>query len=199
MESEASNKAATLLALYRDVSDFPEPDRSQLRVLLADYCRHCIDVGWPVQRQGVVPLGGLAKVAPIRAGLLAFEPEKTRDRLVHADAFRHFQEILEHGRSRRYAAEGGNPTVMWYVVIVGTIINFILMWMFDMRFVTQLVLGGLLAFFLGTLILLIAVLERPYRSPEFGVSPKAHMLVLQVITNDLEGGSSGAPQEAKAK
>ena len=73
---------------------------------------------------------------------------------------------------------------MWYVVIVGTLINFALMWLFDMKFVTQLFLGGLLAFFLGALILLIAVLERPYRSVDFGVSPQAHQMVLQVITND---------------
>ena len=36
-----------------------------------------------------------------------------------------------------------------YVVIVGTIINFGLMWSFDMRFITQLFLGALVAFFLG--------------------------------------------------
>jgi hypothetical protein len=62
---------------------------------------------------------------------------------------------------------------MWYVVIVGAIINIGLVWLFEMKFVTQLFLGGLLAFFLGTLILLIAVLDRPYRSREFGREPSA--------------------------
>ena len=58
-----------------------------------------------------------------------------------------------------------------------------------MRFVTQLFLGGLLAFFLGALILLIAVLDRPYRSAQYGVSPEAHQLVYKVMMRDEASGS----------
>jgi len=184
VNGEAADEASALLALYRDASEFPSTQRVELRPLLRDYCRHIIDEEWPVQRQGIVPLGANAYLAPIRKGLLEFEPTTKQDESLHDEAVKHFDDLKEHGRHRRYAAQAGIPTVMWYVVIVGTIINFALMWLFDMRFVTQLFLGGLLAFFLGALILLIAVLERPYRSVDYGVSPKPYELAYQVMLRD---------------
>jgi hypothetical protein len=131
----------------------------------------------------------MSKIAPIRKGLLDFEPSTGRDKLVQAEAIKHFDHLTEHGRNRRYAAQASIPTVMWYVVIVGTLINFALMWLFEMRFITQLFLGGLLAYFLGALILLIAVLERPYRSVEFGVSPAAYQMAFTVVQRDAESRS----------
>lgn len=189
VDAEAANEAAALLALYRDASEFPAPLNAQLCSLLCEYCRHAIEEEWPVQRKGMVPFGANSKLAPIRKGLLNFEPATKRDELLHTQAFEHFEVLLEHGRHRRYAAQSGIPTVMWYVVIVGTVINFGLMWLFEMRFTSQLFLGGLLAFFLGALIMLIAVLDRPYRSIEFGVSPKAHQLVYQVMMQDDASGT----------
>jgi hypothetical protein len=79
---------------------------------------------------------------------------------------------------------------MWYVVIVGAIINYGLMWSFEMRFITQLFLGGLLAFFLGALILMLAVLDRPYRSREFGVTPQAFSLVYEVMQQEEQSLST---------
>ena len=86
---------------------------------------------------------------------------------------------------------------MWYVVIVGTIINFGLMWMFDMKFITQLFLGRLAVVFFGALILLIAVLDRPYRSEEFGVSPEPFELVYKVMMRDEQSRSAGATNPGK--
>lgn len=186
VDSDVANEAAAMLALYRDVCELPEPV-NQLRTDLRKYCRNSIDEEWPVQRKGLIPLGGAPFVEPIRQGLLDFEPEGRRQELLHGQALEHFESMLDYGRRRKYAAQTGIPSVMWYVVIVGTIINFALLWLFDMRFLTQLFLGGLIAFFLGALILLIAVLDRPYRSNEFGVSPQALELVHTVMVRAEEG------------
>lgn len=188
VDSYVADEASALLALYRDISELPEP-ANELRVSVSEYCRHSIDKDWPVQRNGLVPLGGAEYIEPIRRGLLDFEPEGSNQRLLHEQALQHFEAMLDSGRRRKYAAQIGIPSVMWYVVIVGTIINFALFWMFDMRFLTQLLLGGLIAFFLGALILLIAVLDRPYRSHEFGVSPQALELVHTVITRAEQGNT----------
>jgi hypothetical protein len=61
---------------------------------------------------------------------------------------------------------------MWYVVIVGAIINIALVWLFEMKLVTHLFLGGLLSFFLGAEILLIAVMDNPFRG-DVSISPEA--------------------------
>lgn len=189
--SEVGAEASALLALYRDVSEYPSPLNEEARPLLRDYCRYIVDEEWPIQRKGLVPFGSGKRLSAIRKCLMDLESKSERDKLLQAEAFKHYDSLTEHGRQRRYAAQASLPTVMWYVVIVGTLINFVLMWLFDMKLITQLFLGGLLAFFLGTLILLIAVLERPYRSVEFGVSPEPHQLAYEVMMRDKIGSPGG--------
>ncbi len=41
---------------------------------------------------------------------------------------------------------------MWMTVAVGAIINIILLWLFDLRLGTHLLLGGLISFFTATMI-----------------------------------------------
>lgn len=48
-------------------------------------------------------------------------------------------------------------------MIVGAVLNIALIWLFDMKLITQLFLGGILSFFLGAMILLIGVMDRPFR------------------------------------
>jgi hypothetical protein len=193
----ASNEASAALALYRDVADFPATQSAPVRAHLRDYCRFAIDVEWPEQRKGRVPLGAFKFIGPVRNGILDLEVTTRRTELAQAEALKHLEILTEQGRHRRFAAQTGIPAVMWYVVIVGTIINFGLMWMFDMKFITQLFLGGLLSFFIGTLILLIAVLDRPYRSHEFGVSPQPFELAYQVMMRDETGRSADTTNPEK--
>jgi hypothetical protein len=70
---------------------------------------------------------------------------------------------MEHQRVREQSIKAGIPTIMWYVVIVGAILNIGLLWLFDMRFLTLMVLGGVLSFFLGAMILLIVMMDNPFR------------------------------------
>ena len=72
---------------------------------------------------------------------------------------------------------------MWYVVIVGAVINLVIVWMFDMRLMTQFTLGGLLSLFLGTMMFLIASMDHPLRG-EVSVSPAAFELVYKFMLDD---------------
>lgn len=71
---------------------------------------------------------------------------------------------------------------MWYVVVIGAVINIGMLWLFDMRLLSHLFLGGLLAFFLSMMILLIAALDNPFRG-EFSVTFEAledvHRVMMQ--------------------
>lgn len=184
VEAAASSEASSILALYRDVSGFSEPARSDLKTKLSVYCKFIIEKEWPQLRQGVVPQDSIPQIDLIRVAILDLNADSRKTELIQTQAVKHFEEMAEHGRKRRYSALAGIPTVMWYVLIVGTIINFVLMWMFEMPLTTHLFLGGILSFFLGALILLIAILERPYQSIEYGVSPAPYEMVYQVIEAD---------------
>lgn len=186
VESQVEGEASSLLSLFRVASDYPDPLKSELQSEIRNYCQFIIQEEWPIMRSGKHPRGAQRRLEPIFRRLIALEHETVRDEVIQNLAVDHFDDLADFGRRRRFAAEGAIPTAMWYVVFLGTLINFGLMWSFDMRFISQLFLGGMLAFFLGALILLIAVLERPYRSLEFGVSPEAFELVHEVMLQDSQ-------------
>ena len=77
---------------------------------------------------------------------------------------------------RLFYVTAGIPPLMWYTVAVGALINMILIWMFDLKLRTHLMLGGAISFFTGTMICLIVLLDNPYRG-EVGVSPQAFELI----------------------
>jgi len=184
VEAHVNGEASATLALYRDVSDFPSPVNKQLQSQLQDYNRFVIEEEWPIQQQGSVPLGTWEKVSRIRSSIMDFEPQTNRDKIVQMNAIKHLETLGEHGRYRRYAAISSIPSVMWYVMIVGSLINFGILWLFNMKLTTHFLLGGMFAFFLGALMLMIAVLERPYRSSELGIKNTPYKLVSQVMQRD---------------
>src|SRR4051794_16322626 len=56
-----SQEATSLATLYRDVSSYPEPARTQLQERLRDYVRYIIHDVWPLQRRGQFPTGGVER------------------------------------------------------------------------------------------------------------------------------------------
>ena len=65
---------------------------------------------------------------------------------------------------------------MWYTIAAGSVVGLILIWMLDLRLIAQLLLGGLTAFVMASMICLIALMDNPFRG-ELSVSPQAFQLV----------------------
>ena len=55
VETMVGEEAAAVGTLYRDVSSFPDPNRTELQADLRQYVRQVIDVAWPQQRRGIAP------------------------------------------------------------------------------------------------------------------------------------------------
>lgn len=172
VDANVTKEASALISVYQAVSTYPEPDRQDLRQALADLAQYEITDEWPLIRKGAASPAGRARTTAIEARLLAFDPQSPAQERVHSRAIEQFYTFLEQRRLRIYSAGSGIPAALWYVVIVGAVINMMLIWMLDTRLITQLFLGGLFAFFLGAMILLIAVLAKPFQS-ESGISPDA--------------------------
>jgi hypothetical protein len=81
---------------------------------------------------------------------------------------------------RLAAVTGGIPPILWYVVVIGAAINILLIWMLDMRLITHLFFGGLIAFFLATLIALVAAMDNPFRG-EVSVTADAFESVYKLL------------------
>ena len=55
VDAKVGEEASALAALYRNVSNFPDPKGAELQADLREYARQVIDVAWPLQRRGIVP------------------------------------------------------------------------------------------------------------------------------------------------
>jgi Protein of unknown function (DUF4239) len=175
VEKAVANEASSLAALYRDISAYPEPDGTELKNLIREYTRSTIEDAWPLQRQGMDPWK-VNRAAPLQARLAAFEPKTKSQEALHDAALRQFNDFFQNRRNRIFSVTTGIPPIMWYTVAVGALINMLLIWLFNLRLGTHLLLGGLISFFTGTMICLIVLLDHPFRG-EVGVSPQAFELI----------------------
>jgi hypothetical protein len=180
VELAVTQEAASLAALHDDASAFPDPVGENLRLLLRDYCRHVLKYEWPLQRKGIVPVQGGIALTAFMERLIAVEPRTKAEELLVAETLRQYNRLQEFRQLRRYSTTAGIPVVMWYVVIVGSIINIALVWLFDMKLISHFFLGGLLAFFIATLIFLITALDHPFRG-EVSISPDVFENVYKII------------------
>jgi hypothetical protein len=115
--------------------------------------------------------------------LIAFEPQTKSEETLQAETLRQYNRLQEYRQMRRYSTAAGIPAVMWYVVVVGSIINIALVWLFDMKLISHFFLGGLLAFFLATLVFLIAALDNPFRG-EVSIPPDVFENVYKIVMSE---------------
>jgi hypothetical protein len=180
VDKSVTEEAACLAALYRDATTYPEPARGELTVILRDYCRYVIDKAWPAQRKGHVLEEGTARITAFHERLSRFQPATTGEEIIHAEALNKFNELIGLRRMRTFSVTKGIPPVMWYVVFIGAILNIFILWLFDMKLAVHLILGGLLSFFIGSVICLLAAMDNPFRG-EVSVTPEPFESVYQSL------------------
>ena len=161
--ANVTREAAALSALYEDVSRYPEPFGQNLRWLLRDYTRYVIKYAWPLQREGIIPEEGTIRAEAFHDRLLDFQPTTPAEQILHAEALRQLNHFLECRRMRLFSVKSALPASMWYVMILGAFFNIVLCWMFNMKLVSHLVLGGILAAYLGTMMYLIIDMNQLFR------------------------------------
>lgn len=183
VDARVNEEASAILSFGNDISAYPEPIRGEITAKLQELVTITITEEWDQLREGKIFIGTGGLVAEIRSLLVSFEPETKAQEIVHQEAIGHLNEFVEKRRFRIYSVTAGIPAVLWYVVFIGAIFSIMLIWLLDMRFISQLFLGGLLAFFLGAMILMIARLDKPFQSAD-GVSPDAFRAVHRIMTSN---------------
>ena len=136
--ANVTREASALSALYEDVSRYPQPYSQNLRWLLRDYTRYVIKYAWPLQQRGIVPEEGTIRIHAFHDQLLDFEPTTPSQEIIHAEALRELNELLAARQMRLFSVKASLPGSMWFVMVVGAILNIAICWLFDMRFLTQL-------------------------------------------------------------
>jgi hypothetical protein len=167
-----NQEVSSVNVLYRSVSLYPEPERSQLRSEIKEYVHYVINTEWPSQRKGIVPKGGTDKVTAFQKDLYDFEPKTESLKSVHAETIATFNEMIKQRRTRLQSIVHGLPSTLWLVVIFGSLLNIVIPWflVYD-RHIIQDVAIVLMSATIGLLVFLMAAMDYPFRG-EFSVTPE---------------------------
>lgn len=112
-----------------------------------------------------------------QATLVSFEPTTEGQKLLHAEALRAYNHMIQARRLRLDSVQTGLPKVMWAVIILGASIGLSASFFFrvdDARL--QGIQGLLLSIFIGLIIFMILSLDRPFRGDP-GISSDSYQLV----------------------
>ena len=179
--SKADLEVTSITALYRDISSYPEPARSNYQNHLREYMHYVVNVAWPAQQQGLKSERGTIYVTNFQHDLFLFEPKTKAEEIVHAETIRQFNVFCESREARRQGTTTALPALLWYVVIIGAALNFSLMWMFSInRLSVHLILSGSIAFFVGLMLFFIAAMDNPFRG-ELTISSEPYQDVLNTL------------------
>jgi len=180
-----TGEATALSALYRDITSYPEPIRSDLQHRLRDYTDQVINQAWPLQQQGKVPTAGTEQISHFQAVLTTFEPTTEGQKILHAETLRSYNQLIQARRLRLDAVSTKLPAVMWVVVVVGAFIGLGASFFFKVNDARLHVIEVLLlAVFIGMIIFMIITLDRPFRG-NLGVSADPYRQVYdQLMKNN---------------
>jgi len=170
-------EASRINALYRDVSSYPEPHRSELRGLLKNFLAHELGPQWQAQKEGKILDGGL-KLTEFQEGLMRFQPHTETEKIVQAEAFSQFNRYTEVRRHRLAHVTSGLPPTLWYVVFIGGWLSIIMTYFFEYPCIRlHMTLTALMSAFIGLLVFLIVDMDWPFRG-ELSVNPEPLQLIL---------------------
>ncbi len=181
IDAQVDQEAAAMASLYRDFDGYPQPLRGQAEDLLRNYTRQVIEKDWPAHRRGQIDEEATHVLDQLDDLLMAFEPSRERERIVHAEVVRELASITELRRLRLQSVDTGLPAALWIVVLIGAVLTIVLTYLF---WVDNLALHALLiaslSTFIALLIFLTAAMDNPFRG-EFSVSPDAFQTVLDDV------------------
>jgi hypothetical protein len=165
-DAEAGDVAEVFLA----ARELPEPVRSRVQSLLADYAFEVRDNEWPALTDGaqdpkarelLLAARETIAAAPIPAKLGT--GDALRQATLRADLFATVRDLSIARRQRLLDAESRVPAVLYFALVIGGLIVMSFDFLFGIESRTlQLTMTGLVAASIGLLLGIIVELDRPY-------------------------------------
>lgn len=176
-----SKEAASIGALYRDVSGYPPTIREELRTKLRDYTVFTIEQAWPAQRKGQILDGGTQILDEFQSTLFSFQPSTTGQAALHQQTLSAFNNLSENRRLRVGAVLGGLSDVMWAVIWIGAAFSIGVAYFYkieDPKIHTILV--ALMSGFLAVVLFMIVINDKPFYG-YVSITPDPYKLILDKL------------------
>lgn len=176
-----SKEAASIGALYRDVSGYPSPLRDELRSKLREYTIFVVKEAWPAQQigNGQKVSGGVRLLDDLQEKLYSFEPANASQSALHAETLGAYNSLIEYRRLRIDAVGGGLSMVMWSVIWVGAAISIGVAYFFNVPDIKlHAILVALMGGFLAMVLFMIVINDRPFYGYS-SISSDPYQLILE--------------------
>jgi hypothetical protein len=132
-------------------------------------------------------LGGAAQdgtklfVKRVIEPLGAFEPRGLREQVLHQEALRQLNNLIELRRRRFESVSSGMAGSLWSLVLIGAALNLMLCWLLRTGHIAlHASLIGILSVLMGLLIFMMAAMDHPFRG-EMSIGPDAFQLVYDEV------------------
>lgn len=182
----ASQEAAAIGVLYRSVSSYPEPNSSSLQSGLRAYTENVINEDWPAQARGEIAESGTFLLNDFQRQLASFEPITEGQKILHAETLSAYNHLIELRRQRVDTVDTSLETSMWVIIWLGAAISLMIMYFFNLPDVyMHAALIGLSAAFIGLLVVVIAVNDRPYAG-SVAVSPQSYQIIIETVMDKVD-------------
>ncbi len=177
-EDKVNNESSALAALYRDVSILENPEKLTLTSTLKRYTTYVVTQAWPMQQKGIIPKGGSSIIDTFQMQLSNYTPTTDKDKIIYAEVFDQFNELIEKRRLRLNAVNTSLPSTIWWILFLGALVNIILTWLLVINNKKlDIIINTLSGSLLGSLIFLIAAMDNPFRG-EFSVNADSFQILL---------------------
>jgi len=173
-----SKEAASVSALYRDVSGLHQPSKARMQAHIRRYLEGVIHEDWPTQRKGLVNKSGATILSNLHLELVRYKTYPGTDESLYRETLTAFNHLTEARRLRIAEVNTGIPGVFWAVIIGGSLLNIPLLYLFHTtRLSTHIFVTLIYGIFTGLMIFLTASVDNPLRG-EVSVSSEAYDAIL---------------------
>ena len=180
-----SREAASISALYRDVSGYPSPLRDELRAKVREYIVFVVNESWPAQQrgEGQTVTGGTKILDDFQDKLYTFQPANSGQAALHTETLSAYNNLLEYRRLRIDAVGSGLSMVMWSVIWVGAAISIGIAYFFNipdvkLHGILIILMGG----FLAMVLFMIVINDRPFYGRS-SISSAPYKLIIENVMN----------------
>jgi hypothetical protein len=175
----AEQEAATLGSFYRNITQLPEPHRSEVQLMARRYTWDVIHREWPNQQKGIAPSTGDRILTDLAAKLYAVPATTPNIQITLSQSVSQFSQLVEARRARIQSTNSALPGSLWWVIIIGTMINIGMTWILSIKNKRlDIAVNLLMSLLMGTVMAFVIAMDNPYRG-ELSVSAQPYELIYQ--------------------
>jgi hypothetical protein len=176
-----NSEASSLAVLYQNVHSLQKPEKLILENKLKDYARFVIDTAWEQQQNGIIPIGGNRITQEFNLLFHQYKPESERDIIYYREIVSQYNQFYLNRRMRLSAVQEGLPASIYFVLIIGLMVNIVISWQIkiDNR-PLEIFTGALTGILAGSLVFIIVAMDNPFRG-EFSVGSDPFQVLLSTI------------------